>query len=146
MAPLGSLSRAGTASYPTHIRRLVEPAQGARQTLVLLSYTSFESALRYCARKLGIRVHAHLFRHTFAQGVVQTTGSLSIAQALLGHAHVGTTADLYTHTDHQALVAAVAAVKTAFAAASMPPNPATDRYAFAYDPLTLAELDQAVTP
>jgi site-specific recombinase XerD len=75
-----------------------------------LSYSAFESSLRYAARKIGLRVHAHMFRHTLAQGVLETTGSLKVAQEILGHAHLSTTADLYMHVDHTAMVDAMVAV------------------------------------
>ena len=39
----------------------------------------------------------HLFRHTAASLVHRHTGSLKFAQALLRHARVSTTANVYTH-------------------------------------------------
>ena len=44
-----------------------------------LGYASFESSLRYIARKAGISVHPHLFRHTLAQGVLDATGNIKVA-------------------------------------------------------------------
>ena len=44
-------------------------------------------------------MHAHMFRHTLAQAVLETTGNLKVAQELLGHAQITTTADLYMHVD-----------------------------------------------
>jgi len=79
-----------------------------------LTYAAFESSLRYTARKIGLKVHAHMFRHTLAQGVLDTTGNLKVAQEILGHAHLSTTADLYMHLDHSAMVDALAAVKATF--------------------------------
>lgn len=113
-----------------------------------LTYATFESALRYVGAKIGVNVHAHLFRHTVAQAIVDQ-GKLKVAQELLGHAHVSTTADVYARVDQQALVEAVAKVQAAFEARvarsreGMPP-PGTD-YAFAYDESTLEELEQAAT-
>jgi site-specific recombinase XerD len=123
-----------------------------------LSYAAFESALRRLGRTLGATIHAHLFRHTLAQGVLETTGNLKVTQALLGHAHISTTADLYTRVDQRALVEAVVAAKTAFDATLA--DQATDRepagtagsaaaasrYAFAYDPTTIEELDRVAAP
>jgi site-specific recombinase XerD len=113
-----------------------------------LSYQAFESSLRVIGRKLGAHLHAHLFRHTLAQGVLETTGNLKVTQELLGHAQLSTTADQYARVDQQALVEAVAAVKTAFDdAISRPPSGVTaPRYVFAYDPQTIEELDQIVLP
>ena len=52
-----------------------------------LCYATFESSLRYIASKADVTVHPHLFRHTFAQGVLDTTGNIKVAQEILGHAH-----------------------------------------------------------
>jgi integrase/recombinase XerD len=117
---------------------------------VPLSYAAFESALRLLGRKVGATVRAHQFRHTLAQGVLETSGNLKIAQELLGHAHLSTTADLYLTVDPHALVDAVAAVKrradAVFQARLDGPAQATPaRYAFAYDAVTLEELERAVS-
>ena len=75
-----------------------------------LSYATFECLVRYISRKIGVKVHLHVFRHTLAQAVLETTGNLKVAQELLGHAQLSTTADLYMHVDEPTLVKAVAAV------------------------------------
>jgi integrase/recombinase XerD len=118
-----------------------------------LSYATFESALRYLGHKLGANVNAHMFRHTLAQGILETTGNLKVAQEILGHAHLSTTADQYMSVDEISMVRAVADVKVNFATASAdgsttaettPPlaQSQPDRYVFPYDPLTLEELNQ----
>jgi site-specific recombinase XerD len=112
-----------------------------------LRYSSFESSLRYAGRKIGVRVHAHMFRHLLAQTVLEVTGNLKVAQDLLGHAQISTTADLYMHADQAAMVNAVAAVKFALdkeavaAAGKVIAEPL--RYAFPYDATTIEELDKA---
>jgi site-specific recombinase XerD len=116
---------------------------------VPLSYGAFESALRALGRKVGATVRAHQFRHTFAQGVMETTGNLKVTQALLGHAHLSTTADLYLTVDPRLLVEAVAAVRARTDAAQAQPQRSAEvsreRYAFAYDEVTIEELERAVT-
>jgi integrase/recombinase XerD len=116
---------------------------------VPLSYAAFESALRLLGRKVGATVRAHQFRHTVAQGVLETSGNLKVTQALLGHAHLSTTADLYLTVDPRALVDAVAAVKTRTDAAPHAQRQGAETppaaYAFAYDALTIEELERAVT-
>jgi integrase/recombinase XerD len=116
---------------------------------VPLSYAAFESALRLLGRKVGATVRAHQFRHTVAQGVLETSGNLKVTQALLGHAHLSTTADLYLTVDPRALVDAVAAVKTRTDAAPHAQRQGAESppaaYAFAYDALTIEELERAVT-
>jgi integrase len=115
-----------------------------------LTYVAFESSLRYLSRKVGVTVHAHMFRHTVAQAVLETTGNLKVAQELLGHAQVTTTADLYMHVDERVLVEAVSAVKSTFdgetnhANGSAVGDPlARERYVFAYDGITIEELEKA---
>lgn len=117
---------------------------------VPLSYVAFESALRLLGRRVGATVRAHQFRHTLAQGVLETSGNLKVTQALLGHAHLSTTADLYLTVDPRALVDAVAAVKTRTDAAAQARRQGADgtpreHYAFAYDAVTIEELERAVT-
>jgi site-specific recombinase XerD len=112
-----------------------------------LTYAAFESSLRYIGGKAGVPVHPHLFRHTLAQGVLDLTGNLKVAQAILGHAHISTTADIYTRVDPVSLVSALAAVKSSFNAAPSPPLPLPieeRRYVFAYDEDTIAELEDTV--
>jgi integrase/recombinase XerD len=116
---------------------------------VPLSYGAFESALRLLGRKVGTAVRAHQFRHTVAQGVLEITGNLKVTQELLGHAHLSTTADLYITVDPSVLVDAVAAVKaraeTARAGHHRSIDAPRERYAFAYDEVTIDELERAVT-
>jgi len=112
-----------------------------------LTYAAFESSLRYIGSKASVPVHPHLFRHTLAQGVLNLTGNLKVAQEILGHAHISTTADIYTRVDPVSLVTALAAVKSSFNATSDPTVPAPSeerRYVFAYDADTIAELEDAM--
>jgi integrase len=116
-----------------------------------LSYTAFESSIRYISRKVGADVHPHMFRHTLAQAVLETTGNLKVAQELLGHAQITTTADLYMHVDESAMVKALATVKSAFdqtnnqaGGPASSPQIIPERYAFGYDEVTILELEKAV--
>jgi len=69
-----------------------------------LRYSAFEAAPRYLGDRLGVRVTAHMFRHGLAQQVFETAG-VKVAQEILGHRHVSTTADTYAHVDQQTVVA-----------------------------------------
>ncbi len=127
-----------------------------------LSYAAFESSLRYAGRKIGANINAHMLRHTLAQAIVET-GQPKVAQDILGHSHIGTTMDVYAHTDQRAMVEAVAAAKRRFdmtrtgahapviegdmAAPARPDDatPAHPGYVFAYDQATLHELESAAT-
>ncbi len=56
------------------------------------------------ARRQGIEVHLHphLFRHSFASHLLESSQNLRGVQELLGHSSIGTT-QIYTHLDFQHL-------------------------------------------
>ena len=69
-----------------------------------LSPRSVQERVRYWAREQGIdaRVYPHLFRHSCATHVLESSRDLRGVQELLGHADISTT-QVYTHLDFQHL-------------------------------------------
>ena len=69
-----------------------------------ISPRSVQARVKHWARRQGIdaNVYPHLFRHSFATHVLESSHDLRGVQELLGHANISTT-QVYTHLDFQHL-------------------------------------------
>jgi integrase/recombinase XerC len=85
-----------------HERALFVSARGDR-----LAARSVQARLAHLARQLGlgVHVHPHMLRHSFASHLLQSSGDLRAVQELLGHANIATT-QIYTQLDWQHLARA----------------------------------------
>lgn len=86
------------------IARAGEPALFVTRSGGRLSTGGIASRLGHRARALGlgVHVHPHMLRHSFASHLLQSSGDLRAVQELLGHASIRST-QVYTHLDFQHL-------------------------------------------
>jgi hypothetical protein len=79
--------------------------------------------------------------------VLETTGNIKVAQEILGHSHLSTTADLYLRVDQHAMVTALERAKANTERAknqNLWPSVKAAQYAFDYDDETISELERAI--
>jgi integrase/recombinase XerC len=105
--PVGKYALNALAVWREQRSLLADPEERAlfvSQRGTRLKPRSVQARVDYWGRRQGIdtRVYPHLFRHSFATHLLESSHDLRGVQELLGHANIGTT-QIYTHLDFQHL-------------------------------------------
>jgi integrase/recombinase XerC len=107
VVPVGAKARSAVQDWRAVRADLARPgeqalfvgARGARVNPAVVRQRLGRWAL---AAGLGVHVHPHMLRHSFASHVLQSSSDLRAVQEMLGHASISTT-QVYTHLDFQHL-------------------------------------------
>ena len=105
--PVGRYARAALQQWLTRRAQWTaagEPALFVSRSGARLGARAVQLRLRYWARHqgIGVPVHPHMLRHSFASHLLESSGDLRAVQELLGHVDISTT-QIYTHLDFQHL-------------------------------------------
>jgi integrase/recombinase XerC len=107
IVPVGRLALAALSAWLRERAALAaadEPALFVARSGKRLGPRAIQARVDYWAKRqgLGVHVHPHMFRHSFASHLLESGGELRGVQELLGHADISTT-QIYTHLDFQHL-------------------------------------------
>lgn len=107
VVPVGRKARDAIAAWRkarVALARDDEPALFVGPRGRRIAHRTVQARVKHWAARsgLGQRVYPHLFRHSFATHVLESSGDLRGVQEMLGHADISTT-QIYTHLDFQHL-------------------------------------------
>lgn len=105
--PVGAQARKALAAWLAQRAQLAATGESALfvgRRGARLTPRAIEQRLAQRAKNsgLGLNVHPHMLRHSFASHLLQSSGDLRAVQEMLGHASIATT-QIYTHLDFQHL-------------------------------------------
>jgi integrase/recombinase XerC len=106
--PVGDKARTALEAWlelrPRFLRDDVQAALFLGRNGTRLAPRQVENRLAQWAQRqgVGVHVHPHMLRHSFASHVLQSSGDLRAVQEMLGHASIAAT-QIYTHLDFQHL-------------------------------------------
>lgn len=107
VVPLGNKARQALDIWLQQRPSLLQTGETAlfvSQRGTRLTARQVQSRLARWAKQtgIGVHVHPHMLRHSFASHVLQSSGDLRAVQEMLGHSSI-TATQIYTHLDFQHL-------------------------------------------
>lgn len=115
-------ARAAIAAYTNQRRDTYEPLfiSHARNYGKRLGHVSLWSTIKTAAKKLGMDVSPHDFRHYRARQMLEQGAPLEAIQEILGHSDIGTTRRVYAHYSKPS-------IRTIFERTTLTPQQAQDQ-------------------
>nr|VFJ64274.1 MAG: integrase/recombinase XerC [Candidatus Kentron sp. FW] len=107
IVPVGRMAHSAMVRWLGVRSRLIgmeEPALFVSRRKTRLAPRSIQARLRKLGitRNIDTALHPHLFRHSLASHLLESSGDLRAVQEILGHTDINTT-QIYTHLDFQHL-------------------------------------------